>query len=172
MIALAGFKPEDAFIGLGSNLQDPVRQLRQALTEVDALPGTRLLKVSSFYRSPPMEGSAPDQPDYINAVAWLETGLNPSKLLRTLLQIEQLHGRTRSQHWGARTLDLDLLLYAQARIDDPDLVVPHPGLHKRAFVLYPLYEIAPAIEIPGLGALKHLLARCSAGQLEKLTIEK
>ncbi|HEX7028325.1 MAG TPA: 2-amino-4-hydroxy-6-hydroxymethyldihydropteridine diphosphokinase [Gammaproteobacteria bacterium] len=172
MIALAGSKPEEAFIGLGSNLQDPVQQLRRALTEMDALPDTRLLKVSSFYRSPPMEGSAPGQPDYINAVAWLETALNPSKLLQALLQIEQRHGRTRSQHWGARTLDLDLLLYAQTRINEPELVVPHPGLHKRAFVLYPLYEIAPVIEIPGLGALQDLLAGCGAGQLEKLTIEK
>ena len=169
---LTGPKPEAAFIGLGSNLEDPVRQLRQALPEVAALPQTYLVKVSSFYRSSPMEGSVPGQPDYINAVALLKTTLGAHELLRALMQIEQRHGRIRLKRWGPRTLDLDLLLYGQARIDEADLVVPHPGLHKRAFVLYPLYEIAPAIEIPGLGALQPLLAACDAGQLEKLSFEE
>lgn len=161
-----------AFIGLGSNLDDPVRQVRQALPELAALPETRLAQVSSFYRSPPMDGSAPGQPDYINAVAWVETALGARELLQALLRIEQGRGRTRLERWGPRTLDLDLLLYARVRINEPDLVVPHPGLHKRAFVLYPLYEIAPAIDIPGLGALQALLAGCDAGRLEKLSFEE
>lgn len=165
-------QPEAAFIGLGSNLENPVRQLRQALPALAALPGTRLIKVSSFYRSPPMGGAVhEDQPDYINAVTWVETTLGPREMLQAMLQIEQQHGRVRRRHWGPRTLDLDLLLYGQMRIIEPDLAVPHPGLHKRAFVLYPLYEIAPGLEIPGLGALQPLLARCEVGQLEKLSIE-
>lgn len=165
------------FIGLGSNLENPVLQLQQALPALAALPETRVIKVSSFYRSPPMvdRDAAPgnsDQPDYINAVAGVETALEPRELLRAMLQIEQQHGRIRQQHWGPRTLDLDLLLYGQLRIAEPDLVVPHPGLHKRAFVLYPLYEIAPGLQIPGSGALQSLLTGCDAGQLEKLSIEE
>lgn len=114
-----------------------------------------------------------DQPDYINAVAWVETALAPGDLLRALLEIERQHGRIRQRHWGPRTLDLDLLLYGQLRVDEPDLIVPHPGLHKRSFVLYPLHEIAPPdLEIPGLGAVQALFAGCDAGQLEKLSIEE
>lgn len=170
-------RPEVAFIGLGSNLENPVRQVRQALPKLAALPETRLIKVSSFYRSPPMvdidsPATAVGQPKYINAVAWVETALGPRALLQAMLEIEQQHGRIRQRHWGSRTLDLDLLLYGQARINEADLIVPHPGLHKRSFVLYPLYEIAPVIEIPGLGALQPLLADCDAGQLEKLSIEE
>lgn len=166
-----------AFIGLGSNLENPLWQLQRALPALAALPRTSLVTVSTFYRSPPLvdEDAAPEntvQPDYINAVAGVETGLEPRELLQALLQIEQQQGRIRQRHWGPRTLDLDLLLYGQSRITEPDLVVPHPGLHKRAFVLYPLYEIAPGLHIPELGALQSLLAGCDAGRLEKLSIEE
>lgn len=168
--------PARAFIGLGSNLENPLQQLQRALSALAALPRTSLVKVSSFYRSPPLvdEDAAQEdavQPDYINAVAGVETGLEPRELLRSLLQIEQQQDRIRQRHWGPRTLDLDLLLYGQSRITESDLIVPHPGLHKRAFVLYPLYEIAPGLQIPELGALQSLLAACDAGRLEKLSIE-
>jgi len=101
-----------------------------------------------------------DQPDYINAVARLETWLEPHDLLRALQAIEQQHGRVRQLRWGARTLDLDLLLYGDAIIDRPELKVPHPGLHQRPFVLYPLQDIDPALMIPGMGRLSDITRAC------------
>lgn len=156
-----------AFIGLGSNLEQPERQISQAFDELSSLPQTRLQARSSLYRSPPM-GPA-DQPDYLNAVAQLQTGLEPQTLLSELQRIEHLHGRERALRWGARTLDLDLLLYGDRRIDTPTLSVPHPGMAQRHFVLYPLAELAPDLEIPGLGALAGLLAACPPTGLEKLS---
>lgn len=150
-----------AYIGLGSNLNDPVRQVKTALAELGALPGCRLEAASRLYRNPPM-GPA-DQPDYVNAVACLNTRLTPRALLEALQGIERAHGRVRGpERWGPRSLDLDLLLYGQAVIREPDLVVPHPGLHERPFVLYPLREIAPQLEIPGLGTLQALCSRCAS----------
>ncbi len=147
-----------AYIGLGSNLQAPRRQLERALEALAALPRSQVLKASRFYRSPPL-GPA-DQPDYLNAVALLETELAPLALLDRLQALENAQGRVRTRRWGPRTLDLDLLLYDRRRIDHPRLQVPHPGIAERDFVLKPLAEIAPGLEVPGLGRVAVLLAQC------------
>lgn len=163
-----------AFIGVGSNLDDPQRQVRTALAELAELPSTHVSAVSSLYRSAPLQGAGvpQNQPDYINAVARLESALTAEALLDALQAIEVRHGRVRSSaHWGPRTLDLDILLYGDRRIDTPRLRVPHPGLAKRNFVLQPLAEIAPDLDIPGLGPLRGLLARCPVDGLERLTEE-
>lgn len=153
--------PVTVYIGIGANLDGPVQQVSRALNELAALPRTRLVKKSSLYRTPPM--GPPDQPDYINAVAELDTWLTPLALLDELQRIEQLHRRVRgAQRWGPRTLDLDLLLYGAQKIEQPRLRVPHPGLAERAFVLLPLVEIAPALAVPGLGALADLKASISS----------
>jgi len=152
-----------AYIGLGSNLADPQAQLQRAFTELAQLLHSQLLARSSLYRSTPM--GPPDQPDYLNAVAALETTLPPLDLLAQLQALETAHQRVRGERWGPRTLDLDLLLYADQTIDLPTLTVPHPGLCERNFVLYPLAEIAPGLVIPGFGALGELLARCERGSL-------
>ncbi|MDJ0739658.1 MAG: 2-amino-4-hydroxy-6-hydroxymethyldihydropteridine diphosphokinase [Gammaproteobacteria bacterium] len=149
--------PVDAFVGLGSNLDDPARQVRAAFAELDTIDATRLVAASPLYRSAPV-GPA-DQPEYVNAVAWLHTGLEPDPLLDALQSIETRHGRVRGQHWGPRTLDLDLLLYADRRIDTRRLVVPHPQMHQRAFVLVPLHDIAPDTFLPGLGPLETWMNR-------------
>jgi 2-amino-4-hydroxy-6-hydroxymethyldihydropteridine diphosphokinase len=138
-----------------------------ALGELAALPSTRLVTASSRYRTPPM--GPPDQPDYVNAVAELETALAPLALLDELQRIESAHLRQRgAERWGPRTLDLDLLLYGDARLDLPRLTVPHPGIADRAFVLVPLAEIAPDLSIPGLGPLRRLVEKVSAAGMEKL----
>ncbi len=156
------------YIGLGSNLADPIAQVRQALTALAGLPATRLLAASPLYRSRPM-GPA-DQPDFINAVAALDTALAPLDLLDALQDIEQAQGRVRDAvRWGPRTLDLDLLLYAEQCLELPRLRVPHPGLPARNFVLYPLHDIAPELMIPGHGALRQLLAQCPREGLDVLT---
>ncbi len=150
-----------AFIGLGSNLQNPLRQLRCALAVLKTLPDSRLVAHSRFYRSTPM--GPQDQPDYINAVAGLQTQLTPQRLLSLLQEIEQSQGRTRGpQRWGPRTLDLDLLLYGGQIIETPSLTVPHPGIYQRNFVLYPLAElVGETFIIPGQGTLNSCLANCS-----------
>lgn len=156
-----------AVIGLGSNLQQPLNQVHQAISELAEIAQTRVLQVSSFYRSVPM-GPA-DQPDYINAVAEVETELEAHALLDALQAIEQQHGRAREgERWGPRTLDLDILLYSDAVIADERLQVPHPGLAERAFVLYPLAEILPDIVVPGRGRLGALLEACPDAGLERL----
>lgn len=164
-----------AYVGLGSNLNDPVTQVRSALDELDALLRSRCLRHSSLYRSPPMvlpisqdERHPQQQPDYINAVAALETALEPADLLAELQHLEELHHRVRAERWGPRTLDLDLLLYGDQIIDTPKLKAPHPGLYERNFVLYPLSELAPDLVIPGKGSLGELLAHCERGSLERL----
>jgi len=156
-----------AVIGLGSNLQQPSEQVQQAVTDFAQIPQTEVIKSSSLYRSLPM-GPA-DQPDYINAVVEIETELEPHALLDALQAIEQKHGRVRDgERWGPRTLDLDILLYSDVQIADERLQVPHPGMAERAFVLYPLAEILPGTDIPGLGSLDKLLADCPATGLERL----
>lgn len=113
-----------------------------------------------------------DQPDFINAVAALETRLTPQALLQALLVIEAQHGRRRDgMRWGPRSLDLDLLLYGDTLLDAPDLVLPHPGMHERAFVLYPLADIAPGLSVPGHGSVQALLARCRDTRIERLEVE-
>jgi 2-amino-4-hydroxy-6-hydroxymethyldihydropteridine diphosphokinase len=157
--------PVQVYVGLGSNLDDPVGQLQRAIYELAEIPATHLISCSGFYRSDPM--GPPDQPTYINAVARLETSLSPLAILDELQQIEKAHGRKRTLHWGARTLDLDLLLFGTQIIDSPRLQVPHPGISERNFVLYPLQEIAPDLEIPGKGTLQELIVSCSPEGLEK-----
>ena len=141
------------FIGLGSNLDDPVKQIQQAFMALESLPQTQLIKRSGLYQTPallPADNLQP-QPDYINAVAQLHTNLLPCDLLLALQSIEGKHQRRRTYNWGPRTLDLDLLLYDQRIIDSPQLTVPHPHIAERAFVLNPLCEIDPEVVVPGLG---------------------
>lgn len=168
MTAESGAAEHSVFIGLGSNLQDPIAQVTRAQDELAALPETELLRTSSLYRSDPV--GPPGQPDYINAVAHLRTRLEPIPLLDALQQIEQAHRRIRGQHWGPRTLDLDILLIDQSRLDLPRLTVPHPYAGKRSFVLMPLHEIAPDLLLPGMGIVCDLLAALpDAGACERIS---
>jgi 2-amino-4-hydroxy-6-hydroxymethyldihydropteridine diphosphokinase len=148
-----------AYIGLGANLGQPEVQLRSAFSALDALAHTHLQACSRLWRSPAW-GPQP-QPDYCNAAACVETTLTPRAILVELLGIERAHGRVRgSERYGPRTLDLDLLLYDEACIDEADLQVPHPRLAERAFVLLPLAEIAAQLRVPGADAsVSELLAR-------------
>jgi len=156
-----------AYIGIGSNLGDPPARVRAAFRELQHLPGTRLAACSSLYRSSPM--GPEDQPDYVNAVAAVDTGISAAALLQALAQIEDRQGRARGpQQWGPRTLDLDLLLYGEQRITAPGLVVPHPGLHERDFVLVPLAEIAGDLDVPGRGRLSILAGHCRQHGLTRL----
>ena len=156
-----------AYIGIGSNLSEPQHQVRQAIDELGKLRMTRLLACSSLYSSAPM--GPVDQPDYINAVAVLLTELSAHELFDELLSIETAHGRIRSdERWGPRTLDLDLLLYGDDAIEDKRLTVPHPGLLQRNFVLYPLMEIDPELNIPGYGAIEAAVLDCPRGDLATL----
>lgn len=136
----------DAYVGLGSNLDDPIDQVRRALDELDALPLTERMAASRLYASRPV--GPQDQPDFINAVAHLRTRLSPLALLDQLQALEQRHRRVRQRHWGPRTLDLDLLLYGNEILDLPRLRVPHPQMTSRAFVLLPLAELSPQLQLP------------------------
>jgi len=172
-----------AYVGLGSNLADPESQVQTGLAELQTLPQSRCLAHSSLYRSAPMVAageSVDDQPDYINAVAALETVLEPAVLLAELQHLEALHQRIREQRWGPRTLDLDLLIYGDSCINTAELTVPHPGLSERSFVLYPLAEVAgevaagqaETLQIPGLGTFASLLVGCSTRWFAKNGLEK
>lgn len=159
-----------ACIGLGSNLDDPRRQVMQAARALDALPDSGRPRLSSLYISAPLGDAS--QPDYINAVAVLPTRLPPLELLFHLQGIEQRQGRVRGgQRWGPRTLDLDLLLYGDLLQNDPVLTLPHAGLAQRNFVLFPLFEIAPDLEIPGAGSLRGLVGKSSMEGLRRLEHE-
>lgn len=156
-----------AYIGLGSNLADPLAQLKTARLAIAALAQVKETGFSSFYHSTPV--GPQDQPDYVNAVMAIATDLAALDLLRCLQKIEQEQGRVRTgARWGARTLDLDLLVYGEQHINLPDLTVPHIEISNRAFVLYPLQEIAPALVIPTLGDINKLVAHCPAADLKKL----
>lgn len=147
-----------AYVGIGSNLDGPAAHVAGAYEDLSRLPDTRVIARSPLYKSPPMGPQG--QPDFINAVAALQTGLGAGMLMQALLSIETQHGRRRDgTRWGPRNLDLDLLLYGDTVSDAPELVLPHPGMHERAFVLYPLADIAPGLVIPGLGAVEELRAR-------------
>ncbi len=159
----------NAYIGLGSNLEDPIKQVRTALQELDQIKSSKLIKHSSLYKSDPVGPAG--QPDYINAVAEIKTRLKPITLLQALQAIEQDHQRVRLKRWGPRTLDLDLLIYADQKIDEPDLIVPHIMIAERSFVLYPLAEIASDIQIPGLASMPELLKNVSRKGLSKLSNE-
>ncbi len=158
--------PRPAHVGIGSNQDDPVRQVRDAFGELAALPSTRLAARSSLYRSAPVGG--PDQPDFVNAVARLETALAPAALLQRLLAIEQRHGRVRGERNGPRTLDLDLLLYADEVLHARGLRIPHPRMHERAFVLLPLQEVTPGVIIPGRGPVATLLHGVAGQRVDRL----
>jgi 2-amino-4-hydroxy-6-hydroxymethyldihydropteridine diphosphokinase len=140
-----------AYVALGANLGDPAATVRAAFTALSALPTSRLVQASSLYRTAPVGFAG--QPDFVNAVAELATGLEPEALLAALLTIEQDFGRRRGEKNGPRTLDLDLLLYGDRQIERPGLTLPHPRMHLRAFVLMPLAEIAPQLAIPGRGSV-------------------
>lgn len=143
-----------AFVGLGANLGDAAGMLRDTLVQLARLPDTRLRAASSLYRTAPIDATGPD---YVNAVAWLETGLAPGRLLDQLQLLERGAGRERPYRNAPRTLDLDLLLYGDQVQDDPALTLPHPRMHLRAFVLVPLAELRPELTVPGRGALSELL---------------
>ncbi|MEJ2621431.1 MAG: 2-amino-4-hydroxy-6-hydroxymethyldihydropteridine diphosphokinase [Candidatus Thiodiazotropha sp.] len=160
--------PVSVYIGLGSNLQNPKRQVETALVELAQLPDTSMVSHSSLYRSRPV--GPQDQADFINAVAQLSTVLVADALLDSLQQLELKHHRVRTRRWGPRSLDLDLLLYSDQMIDTPRLKVPHPEIAKRDFVLLPLHEIAPPdLSIPGLGLLQTLHTGIEGADVERLS---
>ncbi len=159
-----------AYVGVGSNLDSPRDQVERALAALAAIENTMLVRTSPFYRSAPLDGS--EQPDYINAVSALLTRLDADGLLRSLQDIEKAQGRSRDgDKWGPRTLDLDLLVYSGASIDEKGLKVPHPGISERNFVLLPLLDIAPHLRIPGQGSVSRLAAAIDSSnpRIEKLT---
>jgi 2-amino-4-hydroxy-6-hydroxymethyldihydropteridine diphosphokinase len=157
-----------AAVGLGANLGDATRSIRDAIEALACLPDTRLLRASRLYRTPAW--GVTTQPDFINAVAVLDTGLPARDLLDALLDIERACGRVRidGERWGPRTLDLDVLLYGDAVIDEPGLRVPHPHLHERAFALLPLLDAWPEAVIPGIGAARGCPAAMAADGIEPL----
>ncbi|MBT1264018.1 2-amino-4-hydroxy-6-hydroxymethyldihydropteridine diphosphokinase [Pseudomonas sp. VS40] len=157
---------ERIYVGMGSNLAAPDQQLRSALDALAHLPGTTVAGVSAFYQS---DSLLPGQPRYTNAVAALDSRLAPLELLDALQAIENDQGRERLERWGPRTLDLDILLFGDRLIDEPRLKVPHYQMHLRAFVLYPLAELAPAsLTLPDGQTLDDLLAACPFVGLERL----
>ena len=158
----------DAYVGLGANLGDAEGTVRAALGELGSLPRTRLVAASALYRT--RAWGRRDQPDFVNAVAALETGLAPRALLDALLQVERRHGRTREAggRWGPRTLDLDLLLHGDAVLDEPGLQLPHPQMHLRAFVMHPLAEIAPDAIVPAHGRAADLAAALAPDGMQAL----
>ena len=155
-----------AYIGLGANIGEPRRQLQAALDELNGLPKTRMTANSSLYRSAPLDHL--DQPEFVNAVAQIDTELAPEALLDQLQDIENRHGRVRPFPGAPRTLDLDLLLYGEATIKSPRLTVPHPRMHERAFVLQPLLELDSVISVPGKGLASRLLPACSSQKIERI----
>ncbi len=157
---------EIAYIGLGSNLADPVNQVKQALQEIASLSQSQCLAQSSLYLSPPL--GMLKQPDYINAVIKLATTLSAQELLTALLEVEHKHHRQRRERWEARTLDCDILLYGQHIIKEKNLIIPHPEMTLRPFVLLPLAEISPDLVLPNGYALPFYLDRCEITPLKKL----
>jgi 2-amino-4-hydroxy-6-hydroxymethyldihydropteridine diphosphokinase len=157
-----------AYIGLGSNLQAPVNQIKSARNAIRGIVGITEIAFSSLYASSPM--GPQDQPDYVNAVMSIATALSPTALLDALQAIERSHGRVRGeQRWCARTLDLDLLLYGDEEINLLELTVPHPGIVGRPFVLYLLHECSPGLTIPGKGKVADLLTQCPSAGLRRLS---
>ncbi|MEX0605031.1 MAG: 2-amino-4-hydroxy-6-hydroxymethyldihydropteridine diphosphokinase [Marinobacter sp.] len=159
----------EVYIGLGSNLANPLRQLAQAVAKLASLPDTSLVAQSPFYRSRPI--GPQDQPDFINGAVKLHTSLEPLILLGHLQRIENAHGRRRNQHWGPRTLDLDLLLYGDHPVQNERLIVPHPELTNRDFVLQPLLDLSPGLILPDGRALQVLRHQCPDNGLKRLEPE-
>ena len=154
------------YIGLGSNMDDPVQHVQRAFREIDEIADTALIKVSSLYESAPIGDC--EQPAFINAVAEVETMQSPQQLMQSLLEIETLHNRIRANKNGPRTLDLDILIFNEWRIDAPGITTPHPRAHERAFVLHPLLEIAPELYIPGKGFAREFLPDVASQSIRKL----
>lgn len=160
-----------AYIGIGSNLEGPIEQVLRARDAIAALPKSRFLAFSPLYENPAVGPG--EQPDFVNAVAAIETRLLPHALLDALLAIETDQGRVRGTvRWQPRTLDLDLLVYGDRTIDDERLTVPHPHIRERAFVLQPLVDVAPELDVPGLGTVAALLSAVRATRLRRIESEK
>lgn len=156
-----------AYVGLGSNLGEPRKNVLEACARLQALPTTRLVVTSPLYSSRPLGPIA--QPDFVNAVAGILTQLEPRPLLDAMRAIESALGRPpQHEHWGPRVIDLDLLSYARETRSDPELTLPHPGVVERNFVLYPLADIAPALDLPGLGRVAELAGRVTTEGLARL----
>ncbi len=156
-----------AYVALGSNLDDPAHQVHRAFEALAGLARTRLIARSALYRSRPLGPFA--QPDFVNAAAGLLTQLDAPELLRELKTLETQLGRTTPVvRWGPRLIDLDLLVHGATRLQQQDIVIPHPGIAERAFVLVPLAEIGETLEVPGLGRVSGLLQRCDRAGLERV----
>jgi len=158
------------FVGLGSNLDNPVRQIRAALSNLAQIRNTSLEKCSSLFKGPAMGGEK-NQADYINAVAMMTTTLSPLDLLGALQENETLQGRIHGERWGPRIIDLDLLIYGTRTIDEKNLSVPHVGVAERAFVLVPLSELNSELVVPNLGKVSELLKSVDCRQLIRLESE-
>ena len=153
-----------AFVALGSNLEDPIKQVTTALKELTQIPQTTFIKCSPLYESDPV--GVTDQPNFINAVALVTTELSPHELLKELQKIENDHKRVRKIHWGPRTLDLDLILYDQEKINTPTLIIPHPEFSKRSFVLKPLFDLNPKLITPLDQTISELIAKIDCSDLK------
>jgi 2-amino-4-hydroxy-6-hydroxymethyldihydropteridine diphosphokinase len=159
-----------AYVGLGSNLDNPIEQVQSALREIDEIYGVALVKVSSMYASAPV--GMTEQPPFVNAVAEVVTTLSPHDLMSALLSIEARHHRERRLKNGPRTLDLDIVLFNDWEIDDDTVTTPHPRFHERAFVLVPLHELRPDLIVPGHGAIAALLAGVAHQDLRRLASDE
>jgi 2-amino-4-hydroxy-6-hydroxymethyldihydropteridine diphosphokinase len=159
-----------AYVGLGSNLDEPALQVRRAIAALAMLPGTRLVRQSGLYGSRPLGPVA--QPDFVNAVAGLLTQLEAADFFGELRALEQALGRgPPRERWGPRRIDLDLLMFAQLQLEGPELQLPHPGIVERNFVLYPLSEVAAELPVPGYGRVAELAARMGSEGLWRLDNE-
>jgi 2-amino-4-hydroxy-6-hydroxymethyldihydropteridine diphosphokinase len=156
-----------AYVAIGSNLADPQRQVEQALDALSRMPGTMLVRRSGLWRSRPM--GPQDQPEFVNAAAGLLTALGPRQLLKAMQGIERRMGRTPpAQRWGPRVIDLDLVAFSDESRNEPGLTLPHPGLHQRNFVLYPLAEIAAELWVPGFARVCRLREQVAPEGIERL----
>jgi len=158
----------DVFVGIGSNLENPSLQVKETFKELRLLHDTECHAVSSLYKSKPM--GPQNQPDYMNAAAWLKTSLDPERFLNELQSIEDQHCRNHgNEHWGPRTLDLDIIVFSDITMSNNRLTIPHPLAHERGFVLRPLHEIKPDLYIPNQGYVRELLQNCKYNSVEKIT---
>lgn len=160
---------QPVYVGIGSNLAQPVEQVTTAITDLNELAHCTLIAQSRLFRTKPLGPAG--QPDYVNAVAGLLTTLEPQALLEQLQAIELAHGRKRAERWSARTLDLDVLSYAQREINSPSLTVPHPQLHNRDFVLGPWLDIAPEFRVAGRGLVAALADQIDLGTLRVIELD-
>jgi 2-amino-4-hydroxy-6-hydroxymethyldihydropteridine diphosphokinase len=156
----------EAYVALGSNVEGPAHHVQQAILEIGSFTHTKVVAQSSLYRTPPW--GKLDQPDFINAVVKIQTRHTALELFLLLQDVENKHARQRVEKWGPRTLDCDLILYGQEIIDTPDLIVPHPRMKTRGFVLLPLAEIVPTCVLPSGEAILDLVSRCDCTGIEKL----